>query len=70
MDPETGAQHRIKFKNNLFSGPDRHKLFAALESRDPLWVELAVKEIEGELRVVQLLRTREPPSDLIVENEP
>ena len=70
MEPETGAQHRITFKDNLFSGADRHKLFDALESRNPLWVELAVKEIEGELRVVQLLRTREPPSDLIGENDP
>lgn len=64
MDPDTLVQHRIKFTDSLFAGPDRHKLFEALETRHSLWVELAIKEIGGEIRSVQLLRCIEPPPGL------
>jgi hypothetical protein len=69
MEPVTLAQHRIKFKDSLFAGADRHVLFEALENRKAIWVELAVKEIEGEIRSVQLLRTREAPDNLVSEAE-
>jgi hypothetical protein len=64
MDPETRVQHRIKFTDSLFASPDRHRLFEALETRDAIWVELALKEIEGEIRQVHLLRCIDPPPEL------
>jgi hypothetical protein len=65
LDPSSDAQHRIRFKDDLFAGEGRHKLFDALEKRTPLWVELAIKEIEGETKSVQLLRTIDRPTNLI-----
>jgi hypothetical protein len=41
------------------------QLFEALEKRTPLWVELAIKEIDGEVKSVQLLRTMDRPKNLI-----
>lgn len=64
LDPSTSIQHRIKFKDDLFAGEGRHKLFDALEKRSLLWVELAIKDIEGEIRSVQLLRTIDRPANL------
>jgi hypothetical protein len=64
MEPSTKQQHRIRFKDSLFAATDRHVLFDALEGRKTIWVELAVKEIDGETRNVQLLRTRDAPAEL------
>jgi hypothetical protein len=64
-DPSSEVQHRIRFKDDLFAGEGRHKLFDALEKRTPLWVELAIKEIDGEIKSVQLLRTIDRPTNLI-----
>jgi hypothetical protein len=64
LDPSSDIQHRIKFKDDLFAGENRHKLFDALEKRATLWVELAVKEVDGEVRSVQLLRTIERPAGI------
>jgi hypothetical protein len=64
LDPSTHAQHRMKFKDDLFAGESRHKLFEALEKRSLLWVELAIKEAGGEVRSVQLLRTIDRPVGL------
>jgi hypothetical protein len=36
-------------------------MFEALESRQPIWAEVARKEIEGEIRSIQLLRCVDPP---------
>jgi hypothetical protein len=63
MDPDTNVQHRIKFTDSLFAGPDRHKLFEALEKREAIWVELALKEISGEIKSVQLLRCVDRPTE-------
>ncbi|APO53862.1 hypothetical protein LUI11_01860 [Bradyrhizobium diazoefficiens] len=69
LDPFSETQHRIKLKDDLFAGESRRKLFDALEKRTPLWVELAIKEIDGEVRSVQLLRTIERPADLVSDAE-
>jgi hypothetical protein len=61
-DPSTDSQYRIKFKDDLFAGEGRHRLFEALETRTLLWVELSIKEIEGDTRSVQLLRTIDRPA--------
>jgi hypothetical protein len=66
MDPSTGAQHRMKFNDALFATCDRAKLFKALEERKPIWVELAIKQIDDEIKAVQLLRCVDPPSELIM----
>jgi len=62
IDVTTDAPYRIKFKDNLFAGQDRHKLFQALEDRQPIWAELSIKEVAGSVRSVELLRTREGPN--------
>jgi hypothetical protein len=67
LDPSTQSQHRMRFKDDLFAGASRHKLFEALEARSSLWVELAIKEVEGEIRSVQLLRTIDRPAGLSAE---
>jgi len=64
-DPSTDVQHRIKFKDDLFASYNRHRLFDALEKRTAIWVELSIKEIDGETRSVQLLRTIDRPAHLI-----
>ncbi len=69
LDPFSDAQHRIKLKDDLFAGESRRKLFDALEKRTPLWVELAIKEIDSEIRSVQLLRTVERPAHLVSDTE-
>lgn len=61
IDVESTVTYRIRFKDNLFAGPDRHKLFQALEDRQPIWAELSIKEVEGQVRSVELLRTVEGP---------
>jgi hypothetical protein len=61
VDVETDAHYRIRFKDSLFAGADRHKLFQALEDRKPIWTELSIKEVEGEIRSVDLLRTTDGP---------
>ena len=66
-DPSTESQYRIKFKDDLFAGEGRHKLFEALEKRTLLWVELSNREVEGDLRSVQLLRTIDRPANFTAE---
>jgi hypothetical protein len=69
LDPSSDVQHRIKLKDDLFAGESRRKLFDALERRSLLWVELAIKDVGGEIRSVQLLRTIERPADLTSDAE-
>jgi hypothetical protein len=61
MDPRTKDQYKFRFKDDLFSGPSRERLFESLKNRTAIWVELALREIDGEIRSVQLLRTVDPP---------
>lgn len=63
MNAASGVQHRIKLKNDLFAAANSHALFEALESRRPIWVELAMKEVEGEIKSVQLLRVIDTPKE-------
>jgi hypothetical protein len=60
--PDKKSQYRIKFVDNMFSGDDRTALFDALNGRESIWMELAFREVEGEVRSVQLLRTTAPPN--------
>jgi hypothetical protein len=69
MDPATDDQHRIKFKDDLFAGDIRHRLFDALEKRAAIWVELSIKEVDGDVRSVQLLRTIERPANLSADDD-
>jgi hypothetical protein len=67
LDPSTDHQHRIKFKDDLFAGEGRHRLFESLEKRTLLWVELVIKDVDGDVRSVQLLRTIDAPKALLSE---
>jgi hypothetical protein len=60
--PDKKKQYRIKFGDTLFSEPSRKAIFEALGSRDSIWMEIAFREIDGEVKSVQLLRTTNPPS--------
>jgi hypothetical protein len=60
--PDKKQQYRIKFGDTLFSDPSRKAVFEALDSRDSIWMEIAFREIDGEVKSVQLLRTTNPPS--------
>ncbi|MGY2845643.1 hypothetical protein ACVIWU_004486 [Bradyrhizobium sp. USDA 4509] len=60
--PDKKQQYRIKFGDTLFSDPSRKAIFEALNSRDSIWMEIAFREIDGEVKSVQLLRTTNPPS--------
>jgi hypothetical protein len=60
--PDKKQQYRIKFGDTLFSDPSRRAIFEALDSRDSIWMEIAFREIDGEVKSVQLLRTTSPPS--------
>ena len=60
--PDKKSQYRIKFVDNMFSGDDRTALFDALNGRESIWMELAFREVEGEVRSVHLLRTTAPPN--------
>jgi len=60
--PDKKQQYRIKFGDTLFSDPSRKAIFEALDSRDSIWMEIAFREIDGEVKSVQLLRTTNPPS--------
>lgn len=60
--PDKKEQHRIKFVDTLFSDPDRKALFDALHDRTSIWMELAYREIDGEVKSLQLLKaTTTPP---------
>lgn len=59
--PDKKLQYRIKFGDTLFSDPTRMAIFEALNSRESIWMQLAFREIDGEVKSVQLLQTSEPP---------
>jgi len=60
--PDKKQHYRIKFGDTLFSDPSRKAIFEALNSRDSIWMEIAFREIDGDVKSVQLLRTTHPPS--------
>jgi hypothetical protein len=65
--PDKRVQYRIKFvDDHLFAGPGREAIFKALDSREPIWMELRPREAGGEVHSVEFVRTRQPPqfSDL------
>jgi hypothetical protein len=61
-DENSSEQYRLKFGDAFFADRDRGKLFAALDRREPIWVELEFKEVAGEVRSVTLLRVTEDPT--------
>lgn len=60
--PDKRSQYRIKLTDTIFSADDRKAILAALDSREPIWMELAIREIDGEVKSVQMLRTTNPPA--------
>lgn len=60
-DDEDG-DHRVKFSDTLFADRDREKMFAALRTRSPLWIELSIKRADNEIRSVEILRVVDSPT--------
>lgn len=56
MNPSTGKQFRIRLSETLFSGRDRELIFAALRERSEISMELAFREVNGEVRSTTFLR--------------
>lgn len=69
VDPSRNAQYRVRLKDDLFAGENRKALFAALESRDLIWAEIVMREAEGEVKSVQLLRIIEAPTGSIASDD-
>ena len=63
--PDKKQQYRIKFGDTLFSDPFRKAIFEALDSLDSIWMEIAFREIVGEVKSVQLLRTTNNPPSVV-----
>jgi hypothetical protein len=61
IDPVSEEQHKINFRDPIVSERNRKKIFAALESRNTIWVKLSVKEVEGEIRSSKLLDVPKRP---------
>lgn len=59
--PDKKTQYRIKFTDSLFGQDDRRRLIEALDSRESIWMELAFKEVDGDVRSAELIKTTEPP---------
>lgn len=67
--PDKKLQYRIKFGDTLFSDPTRKAVFEALNSRESIWMQLAFREIDGEVKSVQLLQTTQPPQAADAEEQ-
>jgi hypothetical protein len=59
---ERNDQHRVTSAESLFSAIERPRIFAALESRAPIWVELLFRESDGEVKSVTFLRVTDDPT--------
>jgi hypothetical protein len=55
-DTEDKIEYKVRFKDNLFAGLDRHRLFESLENRKSFFAELAIRELDGQIRSVEFLR--------------
>jgi hypothetical protein len=67
--PDKRTHYRIRFVDTLFSEHDRAPLFEALNKREAIWMELAFREVEGDVKSVQLLRTTPPPTVITEADE-
>jgi hypothetical protein len=64
MDPSTQEQLKTKMPSGLFSADDRGRLFIALSDRQPIWVELAIREVGDDIRNVEFIHvSKEPPAN-------
>jgi len=59
--PDKKTQYRIKFTDSLFGQDDRRRLIEALDNRESIWMELAFKEVDGDVRSAELIKTTGPP---------
>ncbi|HEY8096702.1 MAG TPA: hypothetical protein VIE65_11520, partial [Methylobacter sp.] len=61
MNVDTNEQNRMALSHDLFVHDDRKKLIKSLDTLGELWAELAINEIDGEVKSVEFLRTVEDP---------
>jgi hypothetical protein len=62
-DADGTAQHRLVFADRLIQERDIEKLFMSLRSRETIWLRMDVKEVGGEVRVVDIRGVVSPPTD-------
>lgn len=58
-DLETKVAYRTRFRD-LPGGNDRDKLVQSFEDRSPIWVEMAIRRVDGKLWSFQMLRALGP----------
>ncbi len=61
MNLDTNEQNRMALSHDLFVHDDRKKLIKSLDALGELWVELAINEVDGEVKSVEFLRTVDDP---------
>jgi hypothetical protein len=57
----TSTEHRMTLPNDLTLLEDRKRIFAALDSKEELWVELALGITDDEVKAAQFLRLTSDP---------
>jgi hypothetical protein len=55
-DMQSEAVYKVRLRDNLFAGLDRHRLFESLEKRTAFTAELAIREVDGVIRHAEFLR--------------
>ena len=62
-DTDGRAQHRLQFTDRLVQDRDHGRLFESLRMRTTLWLRLDVKDVGGELRILDILGVVSAPDD-------
>jgi hypothetical protein len=61
VQTDADEQIRVSFADSLFAARDRERMFEALKSRKPIWIELIIRKSEDRVRNVEILRVVDPP---------
>lgn len=59
---DTMTEHRMPLPNDLTVMEDRKRIFTALDSKEELWIELALSVTDDEIKSAQFLRLSKDPS--------
>lgn len=63
VDLHSDQKYRFSMDDNLFASDDRSALFRALETGDPIQVEIEVKSVNGDVRSTKFVRYVGPVSE-------
>lgn len=56
------GQIKVSFADSLFAERDREQMFEALQTREPIWIELVISRTEDRVRNVEILRVVDAPT--------